>query len=157
MMGSMMGDKPALNETTALIIDEYRRMEIVRKARIMNCVACFATVSGSALILILAYITQPILYPSPEFPKCPQDDAGVRCSGSGTCMTGNVLVAADANCTTALCYCKCNLDRVGESCGQFDLGMPFSIFFIFAFLMQSVTSLVKSYFSPDVKTLSVGD
>ena len=157
MMGSMMGDKLALNETTALIVDEYRRIEIVRKARILNFVACFATIFGSTLILVLAYITQPILYPSLEFPDCPQDDAGVRCSGSGDCMTGNTIVAATANCTTALCYCKCNLDRVGESCGQFDLGMPFSIFFVFAFLMQSVMSLVKSYFSAETKTLSVGD
>ena len=72
MMGTMMGNKLALNETTALIVDEYRRIEIVRKARILNCVACFATVFGSALILVLAYITQPILYPSLEFPDCPQ-------------------------------------------------------------------------------------
>ena len=157
MMSVGSTKKPALDETTALIVDEYRRMEIVRKARTMNFIALFATLFGSTTILILAYLTQPILYPSVESPDCPLGDTGVRCSGAGACMTGISPVAAGTNCTTAQCHCKCNLDRVGDACQYFDVGMPSSIVFIVAFLMQSVVSLARSYLGKDAKSLAVGD
>ena len=138
------GNKEALDETTVLILDEFRRLEIVRKARTMHLYALTATIIGSACILVVAHLTQPILYPYVEHSDCPIGNSFERCSSHGICMNGNAPVAGGTNCT-GQCYCKCNLERIGEACEHFDVGMPFSLFCIFAFMMQSIASLVKSH------------
>ena len=53
LMKGMNGDKKAFDNVSTLILDEYRRMMIIKKARDLNLLTVFLTLIMSVGVLVL--------------------------------------------------------------------------------------------------------
>ena len=73
LMKGMNGDEKALDNVSTLILDEYRRMMIIKKARDLNLLTVFLTLIMSVGVLVLAYFIQPVIHPKPLYASCPID------------------------------------------------------------------------------------
>ena len=62
MMKGMNGDENALDDVSTLILDEYRRLMIIKKARDLNLVAVFLTVI--TLLGFYFWLHSPCVHPN---------------------------------------------------------------------------------------------
>ena len=150
----MNGDENALDDVSTLILDEYRRLMIIKKARDLNLVAVFLTVIMCVGVLILAYILQPIVHPKPLYTSCPVDPSNhLICGGYTTCSGTSFLTINGTNTCTSGCFCDCPIDRDGNACEIFAYGMPVAIFVIILMLSNSLKNVIEGYCGADIKRL----
>lgn len=157
LMKGMGGNTKAMDDISTLILDEYRRMMIIKKARDLNLLAVFLTVILSAGVLVLAYALQPIIYPKPLYTSCPIDPNNHLICGGYTVCSGTSFSIINGTSTCASdCFCDCPIDRDGTACEMFAYGMPVAIFVIVFMVSGSLKNVVEGYCGKDIRRLQRG-
>ena len=157
MMKGMNGDEKSLDNVSTLILDEYRRMMIIKKARDLNLLTVFLTLIMSVGVLVLAYFIQPVIHPKPLYASCPIDPNNhLICGGYTSCSGTSFSIINGTNTCTSDCFCDCPIDRDGNACELFAYGMPVAIFVIIFMLSGSLKNVIEGYCGADIKRLQRG-
>ena len=121
--GTATDSTQQLDKVSTLILDEYRRMMIIRKARELNLLTVFLTVLMSVGVLVLAYLLQPVIHPKQGQTSCPMDPYNALPCGGYTTCTGTLFINYnETSVCVSECFCDCPIDRDGLACEHFAYG-----------------------------------